>query len=317
MSLTVTYVGRKGTKPRSMNVEMDEQTARQFCKSYARTVHRVVLSELDDDGVPQVLARWEKGVTKRNTANGNVPSAQVVEGEVVGEIRNEPIPDETEDADSAEDHDDESHHFEGRCMKCRTNWEFVGRVVELANGSKAARGTCPVCGTGITRMVARTTPLDPDWEDDEPAESDPASAEDEAESQDEDSDDEPDEDVSAVIAEAEQAIANAAPEDATVADLAQEAAQIAVEFSDAAAEVEAAGVQKPKRAPRKTAKAKMSDAEKTVQELGVTTCPHCQQERIPVKSVAGIKVIMLHPWPERKMDRCPGSNTPLQGEIGN
>ena len=43
--------------------------------------------------------------------------------------------------------------YDGYCVKCREKREFEGSVVELANGSKAAQGACPVCGTKMNRML--------------------------------------------------------------------------------------------------------------------------------------------------------------------
>lgn len=42
---------------------------------------------------------------------------------------------------------------EGYCVKCRAKREFEGHEVELANGRRAAQGTCPVCGTKMNRML--------------------------------------------------------------------------------------------------------------------------------------------------------------------
>jgi hypothetical protein len=43
--------------------------------------------------------------------------------------------------------------YDGYCVKCREKREFEGSVVELANGSNAAQGPCPVCGTKMNRML--------------------------------------------------------------------------------------------------------------------------------------------------------------------
>ena len=42
---------------------------------------------------------------------------------------------------------------EGYCMKCREKREFEGQVVTLKNGRPAAQGTCPVCGTKLTKIL--------------------------------------------------------------------------------------------------------------------------------------------------------------------
>ena len=44
--------------------------------------------------------------------------------------------------------------FEGYCVKCRTKRTVTnGEVKETANGRKMAQGTCPVCGTKVTRFL--------------------------------------------------------------------------------------------------------------------------------------------------------------------
>ena len=42
---------------------------------------------------------------------------------------------------------------EGYCVKCREKRQFEGTEVILANGRRAAQGTCPVCGTKMNRML--------------------------------------------------------------------------------------------------------------------------------------------------------------------
>ena len=46
--------------------------------------------------------------------------------------------------------------YNGYCVKCREKRDFEGEVKELANGSKAAQGSCPVCGTKMTRMLPKS-----------------------------------------------------------------------------------------------------------------------------------------------------------------
>lgn len=45
--------------------------------------------------------------------------------------------------------------YNGYCVKCREKRDFQGEVKTLANGSKAAQGACPVCGTKMTRMLPK------------------------------------------------------------------------------------------------------------------------------------------------------------------
>jgi hypothetical protein len=45
--------------------------------------------------------------------------------------------------------------YEGYCVKCREKREFEGTINEMANGRRAAQGTCPVCGTKMNRMLGK------------------------------------------------------------------------------------------------------------------------------------------------------------------
>ena len=46
-------------------------------------------------------------------------------------------------------------NYEGYCVKCREKREFDGQEVEMANGRRAAQGTCPVCGTKMNRILGK------------------------------------------------------------------------------------------------------------------------------------------------------------------
>jgi len=39
------------------------------------------------------------------------------------------------------------------CMKCREKREFTGSLVTLKNGRPALQGSCPVCGTKLTKIL--------------------------------------------------------------------------------------------------------------------------------------------------------------------
>jgi hypothetical protein len=44
--------------------------------------------------------------------------------------------------------------MEAYCVKCREKREIKDmKEVTLENGRRAAQGTCPVCGTKLTRML--------------------------------------------------------------------------------------------------------------------------------------------------------------------
>jgi hypothetical protein len=45
--------------------------------------------------------------------------------------------------------------YEGYCVKCREKRTFEGQEVELANGRRAAQGTCPTCGTKMNRILGK------------------------------------------------------------------------------------------------------------------------------------------------------------------
>ena len=45
--------------------------------------------------------------------------------------------------------------YEAYCVKCKAKREFEGEEVTLKNGRKAAKGTCPVCGTTVMRILGK------------------------------------------------------------------------------------------------------------------------------------------------------------------
>jgi hypothetical protein len=46
--------------------------------------------------------------------------------------------------------------YQGYCVKCREKREFGGQEITMKNGRKAAKGTCPVCGTTVMRMLGKS-----------------------------------------------------------------------------------------------------------------------------------------------------------------
>ncbi|WP_434450278.1 DUF5679 domain-containing protein [Lentzea sp. E54] len=44
--------------------------------------------------------------------------------------------------------------YNGYCVKCREKRDFDGNVEET-NGRRMAKGTCPVCGTKMTRILGK------------------------------------------------------------------------------------------------------------------------------------------------------------------
>lgn len=46
--------------------------------------------------------------------------------------------------------------FEGYCVKCRTKRQIKGGKVEVnSKGRRMVKGTCPVCGTNVTRFLPK------------------------------------------------------------------------------------------------------------------------------------------------------------------
>lgn len=44
--------------------------------------------------------------------------------------------------------------YNGYCVKCREKRDFTGEIAE-SNGRRMAKGTCPVCGTKMTRILGK------------------------------------------------------------------------------------------------------------------------------------------------------------------
>jgi hypothetical protein len=40
------------------------------------------------------------------------------------------------------------------CVKCKQSREATGEIVE-SNGRRRAKGTCPVCGCGLSRILGK------------------------------------------------------------------------------------------------------------------------------------------------------------------
>jgi|GEM_PF-180972 hypothetical protein len=45
--------------------------------------------------------------------------------------------------------------YEGYCVKCKEKREYSGEVRISDSGRRMARGTCPVCGTTINRILGK------------------------------------------------------------------------------------------------------------------------------------------------------------------
>jgi Domain of unknown function (DUF5679) len=46
--------------------------------------------------------------------------------------------------------------YEAYCVKCKAKREFEGQEVTMKNGRKAAKGSCPVCGTTVMRILGKS-----------------------------------------------------------------------------------------------------------------------------------------------------------------
>ncbi len=45
--------------------------------------------------------------------------------------------------------------YEGYCVKCKEKREFDGEVTTTDNGRRMAKGSCPVCGTKMNRILGK------------------------------------------------------------------------------------------------------------------------------------------------------------------
>lgn len=45
--------------------------------------------------------------------------------------------------------------YEAYCVKDREKVMFEGEIVTLKNGRKAAKGSCPKCGTTVMRILSK------------------------------------------------------------------------------------------------------------------------------------------------------------------
>ena len=45
--------------------------------------------------------------------------------------------------------------YNGYCVKCRTKRDFEGTVSVSKTGMRMAKGSCPVCGTTVNRILGK------------------------------------------------------------------------------------------------------------------------------------------------------------------
>ena len=175
--LTMTYVRRKGGRARTTSLDMSPRAAEQFCKAFANSAHRVVLTDYDDDGLPVLVARWNNGRTSRDLPTVRAPRPRVIDGEVAVQHDDTEVGamDEIGIAVSLDEQTSDGGEslYEGYCVKCQERREFSGEISISSNGRRMAKGNCPVCGTKMNRILANL-PHDEqetfDTPEDEPAE---------------------------------------------------------------------------------------------------------------------------------------------------
>jgi hypothetical protein len=50
---------------------------------------------------------------------------------------------------------DSAQNYEGYCVKCKEKRNYEGEVRISESGRRMARGTCPVCGSTINRILGK------------------------------------------------------------------------------------------------------------------------------------------------------------------
>jgi Domain of unknown function (DUF5679) len=94
----------------------------------------------------------------------NVPGAPRIEGEAVRETASGHVwwPGQRTTKRSGDDRADRGGgtpmaKYEAYCVKCKAKREFDGEETTLKNGRRAAKGTCPVCGTTVMRILGKAS----------------------------------------------------------------------------------------------------------------------------------------------------------------
>lgn len=171
----ISYMRVRGEDPFVVtNADADEDALRTLCADLANAgMLSVTLHSLTTQGVIVPMAMWESR-NGRTIAKRSVPEVEAPE---VIDAAEEDTTDTEDTTEAADEDNDDQNVYDGFCVKCRDHREFHGEVVEMANGRRRAKGNCPVCGTGISRILSNLpvsddydTPEDDDEtdEDDEP-----------------------------------------------------------------------------------------------------------------------------------------------------
>lgn len=315
MSYLITYRRRNGQRTLAISDydSTDERDAKTFCQALAEDMELVVLYAMAEDGLLTPVVKY------RASRNGKVRSQRIATDTLTpptgrpartnstaaaAEPEPEAEADEPEDVDETDD--DSGETYEGYCVKCRAKREFHGHIEESDNGRRMAKGTCPVCGTKMNRILKN---IPHDEQDDYHTPDDP----------DENPDDNPyveglddDPELGEMAEQVTEAIAEAAA-GKPAEEIAEVVSAVAAEFSDAAAEAEAEAIRKAatprKRTPKK---AKGADNRTPNQRAAANptkaTCPQCD-ESVDVIQRAGIAIFTVHPNKAKGLDRCVGSTT--------
>lgn len=305
MSYVITYQ-RGNAKPLVISdYDSDERGARDWCASLASNFDKVTLHSLGADGLIAPVASWARGGKRaRNLANGTVkapratavPSPTFSDTEVEDDAADEqdnadlhmPAPPEEIETDEDGIPHDEAHSYEGYCVKCRAKREFYGEVKEMTNGRRMAKGSCPMCSAGISRILPGKAAEQPDEWHEDAAES-PAEAEDAPEPEAKET---PKKAPAKKAAAKKEASAAKAEPDAPIKATATVTKMVPA-----------------KRATKKAAAAKESNKDteaERVSQLKVAECIHCKTKQ-PVMERAGLTILMQHSGMGK--DKCPGSLT--------
>lgn len=305
----VLSVQRGNKLPLVLNIHTsDGDDAASIAERIARAgMVKVVLHSLDPkSGILSPVKVWNgrKAVSIDTPAAIAIPSVRVDDPAIADSIEPGAIFDQVQT-------------YNGYCMKCHEKRDFYGEVRELANGSRAAQGTCPVCGTGMFRMIGKGQAIAAAPIQDRSDEEISALAEAQSQQAQEenwqpvgtgapDFSSEEDEGAAAAAEVTAEVAANAAEIVQAAVGKAAESAVAAVQFSAGETAPVVAEAKPRKRAPRK-AKAKdpqpaIPAAVEAFQNLAV--CPGCK-ERTPVKHRAGLWIVLAHPYGPRT--QCLGS----------
>jgi hypothetical protein len=56
---------------------------------------------------------------------------------------------------STVEEDNVAETYNGYCVKCKEKRDFEGEVVTSDSGRRMAKGSCPVCGTKMNRILGK------------------------------------------------------------------------------------------------------------------------------------------------------------------